>query len=78
MRFHYRDCYVDAAPAFSVGRFFAHVRISPSKELTDAGMAEKFESGDLGDFGSEADAVRHAQEWAVGWIDEQLAACRLD
>jgi hypothetical protein len=37
MYFHYRRCDVDLTPVFSVGRYFARVRIVLAKDLTDAG-----------------------------------------
>jgi hypothetical protein len=30
------------------------------------------ESGDLGDFGNEADAIAYAHKWAIEWIDERM------
>ncbi|MFL9944135.1 hypothetical protein [Paraburkholderia graminis] len=78
MHFLYRTCDIDATPVFSLGRFFARVTITPCQDLSEAGLDEVYESGDLGDFRAEADAIAYARKWAVDWIDERLnpAVCR--
>jgi hypothetical protein len=35
-------------------------------------LDEVHESGDLGDFGNEADAIAYAHKWAIEWIDERM------
>jgi len=75
MHFRYRTCSIDATPDFSVGRYFARVRIELSPEACERMGAETtYESADLADFSDEAEAVAHAHQWAIGWIDKHLAA----
>jgi hypothetical protein len=78
MHLLYRNCDIDVTPAFSLGRFFARVTITPCQDLSEPGLDEVYESGDLGDFCVEADAIAYAEKWAVDWIDNRLnpVVCR--
>ena len=79
MHFCYRACTIDATPQFSVGRYFARARIEPSQDLSEPDGDATYESADLGDFSTEADAVGYAYEWAIRWVDENLnpVVCRI-
>lgn len=80
MHFRYRTCDIDVTPKFSLGRYFAHATIEPCQDLSETGLDEVRESGDLGDFDSEADAVACAHKWAIERIDEHLnpLVCHMD
>jgi hypothetical protein len=69
MRHMYKSCTVDVTPDFSLGQFFAHARITraPSDGIFNAQMCD---SGDLGRFNSEAEAMALAYQWAIAWVDE--------
>jgi len=78
MHFRYRSCDIDVTPEFSLGRYFARARIEPCQDLSEAGLDDVHESGDLGDFGREADAIAYAHKWAIDWIDGRMnpVVCR--
>jgi hypothetical protein len=78
MHFRYRTCDIDVTPEFSVGRYFARAKIEPCQDLSEVGLDEVYESGDLGDFAKEADAIAYAHKWAIDWIDERInpVVCR--
>ena len=80
MHFRYRTCDIDVTPDFSLGRYFAHARIEPCQDLSETGLDEVRESGDLGDFNREADAIAYAHKWAIERIDERLnpVVCHMD
>jgi hypothetical protein len=70
MEFDYNDYHIDASPLAEGGRYFARARISA---LTDVGATrnEVKWSGDLGQFGSEAEAAECGRKWAIEWCDSQ-------
>lgn len=72
MHFCYRACTIDATPEFSLGRYFAHAKIERSQDISEGMGCDTYDSGDLGDFDSEADAVAFAHSWAIEWIETQL------
>lgn len=72
MHFCYRACIINATPEFSLGRYFAHARIDQSQDLSECAAFGSYDSGDLGDFASEADAIAVAHAWAIEWIDARL------
>ncbi|XUW90533.1 hypothetical protein OH764_26665 [Burkholderia sp. M6-3] len=72
MHFLYGTCDIDVTAEFSLGRYFPRARIEPCQDLSEAGLDEVHESGDLGDFGNEADAIAYAHKWAIEWIDERM------
>lgn len=78
MLFRYETFGVDVTPKFSRGRYFSRVKIEPCRDLSQAGPDEEYESGDLGDFASEADAIAYARKWAIDWINERISpvVCR--
>jgi hypothetical protein len=78
MHFRNRTWDIEVIPQFSLGRYFARARIESCQDLSEAGLDEVHESGDLGDFGREADAIAYAHKWAIDWIDEHVnpVVCR--
>ena len=62
---------VDSVPAFSVGRFFAQVRIFQVHFVTHE-QIEIFASINLPDFATEAEAIAFSNKWAIEWIHENL------
>ena len=80
MHFQYRTCSIDVTHTFSLGRYFACARIDPCQDISETGLLEMHDSGDLGDFAVEADAIAYAHEWAIAWIEEHLnpVICRMD
>ncbi|AXE94738.1 hypothetical protein [Paraburkholderia terricola] len=65
----YKVYTIDATPDFSIGKFFAHVRIS-RPPLEGEKHGQTFEAIDLGQFDKEWSAEAFGRAWAVAWIDE--------
>ncbi|MDR6408486.1 UNVERIFIED_ORG: hypothetical protein ABIC62_001876 [Burkholderia sp. 1595] len=65
----YKVYTIDATPDFSIGKFFAHVRIS-RPPLEGEKHGQTFEAIDRGQFDKEWSAEAFGRAWAVAWIDE--------
>jgi hypothetical protein len=70
MQYEYSGWIIDATPDFSLGKFFAHVRLIRASPDSEAD-AEMHIARDLAWFDSEDEAVRFAHQWAIAWIDER-------
>ncbi|WP_459706657.1 hypothetical protein [Paraburkholderia sp. 2C] len=68
MEFDYNGYHVDASPLAEGGRYFARARIST---VTGATRSEVKWSGDLGQFGSQAEAAERGKRWTIEWCDSQ-------
>ena len=70
MKCGYRGWIIDAAPDFSLGKFFAHarlVRVSSDDDVDGEMHIER----DLSYFDTEDEAIEVAQQWAFTWICER-------
>ena len=70
MKCGYRGWIIDAAPDFSLGKFFAHarlVRVSSDDDVEGEMHIER----DLSYFDTEDEAIEVAQQWAFAWICER-------
>jgi hypothetical protein len=70
MEFDYKDYRIDASPLAEGGRYFARARICTAA-AAGARRNEVKWSGDLGHFGSEAEAAECGRKWAIEWCDDQ-------
>lgn len=70
MEYEYGGWIIDATPDFSLGKFFAHARLSRSSPENDVGT-EKHIERDLAWFDTEAEATQVAHRWALAWIDKR-------
>jgi hypothetical protein len=80
MEFEYRGWVIDATPDFSLGQFFAHVRIMRASPDDDAD-AEMHIERNLAWFDNEDEAIQVARQRAIEWIDardDDLASTEAD
>lgn len=68
MEYEYGGWIIDAIPDFSLGRFFAHARLSRASPDNNADTEMHIER-DLAWFDSEDKAIQVARQWAIEWID---------
>jgi hypothetical protein len=70
MRYEYGGWIIDATPDFSLGKFFAHARLTRASS-EDGEEPEMHIERDIAWFESENEAVECAHQWAIAWIDER-------
>lgn len=70
MEYEYGGWIIDATPDFSLGKFFAHARLTCSSPESDVATEIHIER-DLAWFDTEADAIQVAHQWALAWIDKR-------
>jgi hypothetical protein len=70
MEYEYGGWIIDATPAFSLGKFFAHARLARSSPESNIDTEMHIER-DLAWFDTEAEAIQVARKWAVAWIDKR-------
>ncbi|TDN70218.1 hypothetical protein [Paraburkholderia sp. BL10I2N1] len=70
MQYEYGGWTIDATPDYSLGKFFAHARLT--RASPDSGTdSEMHIERDIAWFDSEDEAVQCARQWAMVWIDER-------
>jgi hypothetical protein len=67
MDFEYKKFRIDASCLEEGGHYYARAKIFLHSPADGAGEVKW--SGDIGDYGSDADAVEAAQQWAIRWCD---------
>ncbi|WP_197732892.1 hypothetical protein [Paraburkholderia pallida] len=70
MLYEYGGWFIDATPDISIGKFFAHVRLTRVSQV-DGDEPELHIERDIAWFDSENQAVECAHQWAIEWIDER-------
>jgi hypothetical protein len=70
MQYEYGGWVIDATPDFSLGKFFAHARLTRTSS-EDGEEPEMHIERDIAWFESENEAVECARRWAIAWIDER-------
>jgi hypothetical protein len=70
MLYEYGDWVIDATPDFSLGKFFAHARLTRAS-ADDGEEPEMHIERDIAWFDDENLAVERAHQWAIAWIDER-------
>jgi hypothetical protein len=68
MEYEYRGWIIDATPDFSLGKFFAHARLTRASCDCDADTEMRIER-DLLWFDNEGEATQAAHQWTIEWID---------
>jgi hypothetical protein len=70
MQYEYGGWIIDATPEFSLGKFFAHARLTRASS-DDGEDPEMHIERDIAWFDGEDPAVQCAHQWAIAWIDER-------
>ena len=68
MEYEYGGWFINAIPDFSLGKFFAHARLTPGSPESNVDTEMHIERN-LAWFDSEDEAIQVARQWAIEWID---------
>jgi hypothetical protein len=68
MEYEYCGWIIDATPDFSLGKLYAHARLTRVSSDADVD-AEMHIERNLAWFDSEDEAIAMARQWAIEWID---------
>ncbi|SIO72735.1 hypothetical protein SAMN05444172_9215 [Burkholderia sp. GAS332] len=71
MQFDYKAFHIDCRARSVDGAYIARARIT-RRPGSDEDRVETHESGDIGRFVDEADAISCAKAWAIRWCDGVL------
>jgi hypothetical protein len=80
MEYEYGGWIINAIPDFSLGKFFAHARLTPSSPESNVDTEMHIERN-LAWFDNEDEAIEVARQWAIEWIDarnDNLASTEAD
>jgi hypothetical protein len=80
MEYEYGGWFINAIPDFSLGKFFAHARLTPSSPESNVDTEMHIERN-LAWFDNEDEAIEVARQWAIEWIDarnDNLASTEAD